>query len=263
MNPQGGAGPGDVRQGLAITSLVLGVLANVCLWFLAGIPAIVTGHIALHRARQSPDRYGGAGMAIAGLTRYFSLVLGAVVLAVLLARSLPEYSGARGQAQRIQCINNLKQLGLAARVYASNHEGRYPPDFASLGNDLGVPGSSIVRRIANISRPSVGIICRYPENISYEYLTPGASQRRSRTKPLPMSHPRQRGAGGRQCARRSRAGSMMRNVHGPEGSTAANPLPLNLRRAFGPREIRCRILTPSGARVSQVAHSDSVVRSPT
>src|SRR5262245_56978849 len=39
---------------LATVSLVLGIMSVSCLWILAGIPAIITGHIAQSRARRSP-----------------------------------------------------------------------------------------------------------------------------------------------------------------------------------------------------------------
>ena len=55
------------QRGLAITSLVLGLLSLVCFGPLAGIPAVICGHLARGRARRLPGQYGGAGLALAGL----------------------------------------------------------------------------------------------------------------------------------------------------------------------------------------------------
>ena len=56
--------PAAQQKGLAITSLVLGVLSLVCLGPLTGLPAIICGHIAHNRARRAPGQYGGSGLAI-------------------------------------------------------------------------------------------------------------------------------------------------------------------------------------------------------
>lgn len=41
------------------------------------------------------------------------------------------------------CSNRLKQLGLAARIYASRHQDRFPTNFASLSNEITTPKSLI------------------------------------------------------------------------------------------------------------------------
>ena len=111
-------------SGLAITSFVLGLLSLVCFGFLTGIPAIICGHLAHSRARRAPGQYGGAGFALAGLILgYVGLVLS---LAILPAILLPALAQAKGRAQRIACTNNLKQIGLAMRVWAIDHDGQYP-----------------------------------------------------------------------------------------------------------------------------------------
>jgi hypothetical protein len=111
-------------QGLAITSLVLGLLSLVCLPVLAAIPAVICGHLARSRARRLPRLYGGAGFALAGLiTGYISLVLILVILPALL---LPALSMAKGKAQSINCANNMKQIGLAFRTWALDHDDNFP-----------------------------------------------------------------------------------------------------------------------------------------
>ena len=55
------------QKGLAITSFVLGLLSLTCFSLLAGIPAIICGHVARGRTRLVPRQHGGAGFALAGL----------------------------------------------------------------------------------------------------------------------------------------------------------------------------------------------------
>jgi len=49
------------------------------------------------------------------------------IIAILAAMMLPVLSRARMTSQRIACLNNLKQLGLAAEVYVDDNQGIYPP----------------------------------------------------------------------------------------------------------------------------------------
>ena len=56
---------GGGTNGLAIASLVLGILALLCLGPITGIPGVICGHMALGQIRRSGQ--GGRGLAIAGL----------------------------------------------------------------------------------------------------------------------------------------------------------------------------------------------------
>ncbi len=114
-------------QGLAIASLVLGIVsvaAVICGGLLAGIAAIICGHIAFNRAKRSPARYGGSGMAMAGfILGYVSLALSLVVLPAMF---LPALARAKSRAQRINCANNLKQIGLALKTWGLDHGDQFP-----------------------------------------------------------------------------------------------------------------------------------------
>jgi hypothetical protein len=113
------------RQGFAITSLVLGIVSfALCLGALTGIPAVIFGHIAHSRARKNPSAYGGAGVAIAGFVMgYVSIVL---TLFLLPAMLLPALAKAKTRAQEINCVSNMKQIGLSFRVWALDNNDLFP-----------------------------------------------------------------------------------------------------------------------------------------
>ena len=48
------------------------------------------------------------------------------VIAILAAMLLPALAGAHDRARRIQCVNNLKQCGLAFRIWEGDNGGQYP-----------------------------------------------------------------------------------------------------------------------------------------
>jgi hypothetical protein len=79
---------GPLNNSMAVASMVCGIL-QVMFWFLAGIPAIVFGHVARRQIRETGE--AGSGMATAGLIMGYLGVFGplllvhALVLAIIAA----------------------------------------------------------------------------------------------------------------------------------------------------------------------------------
>jgi Domain of unknown function (DUF4190) len=80
----GGTGyPSTQTNGLAVAALICGV-AQIMAGPLTGIPAIILGHIARSRIRQTGEQ--GAGLALAGLILgYAGLVLFIILIIALIA----------------------------------------------------------------------------------------------------------------------------------------------------------------------------------
>ncbi|SPE50066.1 membrane hypothetical protein [Verrucomicrobia bacterium] len=66
-----------------------------------------------------------------------TVVLFFAVLAILAAMMLPALSRAKARAQRISAVNNLKQIGLAAKTWALDNGAQMPPNFEVMSNELG------------------------------------------------------------------------------------------------------------------------------
>ncbi|MCW5554454.1 MAG: DUF4190 domain-containing protein [Verrucomicrobiae bacterium] len=121
--PPAPGGPVKAKtSGMAIASLVLGILGLVSCGATALI-GLVLGIVAMVKIKNSEGRLSGNGLAIAG-----TVVSGVFLLLIPIqaAMLLPALAKAKERAQTINCVNHVKQLALAVRIYASDNEDRFP-----------------------------------------------------------------------------------------------------------------------------------------
>lgn len=64
---------------------------------------------------------------IAGAFTLIELLVVIAIIAILAAMLLPALARAKESGKRIACLNNLRQLSLAAQMYVSDNQGFYPP----------------------------------------------------------------------------------------------------------------------------------------
>jgi hypothetical protein len=75
------------RQGLAVTSLVIGIISilTLGLLFVGPISGLILGIVALKKANRTPSQFGGTGLAIGGIvTNAVALVIAPIGLAALI-----------------------------------------------------------------------------------------------------------------------------------------------------------------------------------
>ncbi len=147
---------------LSIWSLVLGILSWLCLSIIAGIPAIICGHISLGRIK-SNTLLQGKGMAIAGLVLgYVSTLI--IPVAILAAIALPAVVGAKEKAQAALQLSNARQIHLAMQMAAL--------DAATAGKKgVGWPADAGLSSVAEVKQMLVAgdyLTAKQAESIGFE-----------------------------------------------------------------------------------------------
>ena len=128
-----GAGGGKKRiSGKSIAALICGLLG--CLGITA-VAAIILGILGIRDVNRNKGQVGGMGMAVAGLV--LGCLFGLVFLGVIAAGGalFPAVMSARDAQQRVQCMNNLKCIGMNLKTYAAMNRGnRYPTLYSKEGD---------------------------------------------------------------------------------------------------------------------------------
>jgi prepilin-type processing-associated H-X9-DG protein len=110
-------------SGLAIASLVLGILGVLSCGSTA-LVGLILGIVAMNQVRKTNGSMGGGGVALAGTI--VSAVFLVFTIPLAAAMLLPALSNAKQRAMTIQCMNNMRQLSVATRMYAESHEEHFP-----------------------------------------------------------------------------------------------------------------------------------------
>jgi hypothetical protein len=125
-------------DGKAIGSLILGILAIFPFGLLAGIPAVVLGHLSKSSIAKSMGRLKGDGMATAGLILGYLSVAMIPVILIIAAIAIPNLLRARMAANEAAAASTVRTVNTAQVAYANQYPAKgYAPDLSTLG-----PGSS-------------------------------------------------------------------------------------------------------------------------
>jgi len=119
-----------LRQGMAIASLVLGVLALPTLGCLGigALIAIVLGIVALTRASREPHVYGGTGFAIGGIVAAaLSLVVAIPIGGIVAAIAIPSLLRARQSGNEAAAIGDVRAFVSGEAAYQGASGGYYGP----------------------------------------------------------------------------------------------------------------------------------------
>ncbi|MEM7697672.1 MAG: DUF4190 domain-containing protein [Verrucomicrobiota bacterium] len=126
---QAGSTASTKTSSLAVWSLILGLLSLVfsCL---TGLPSIILGAIGLTKINKSEGRLTGTGLAIAGIV--LGVVCSLISFGLLAGLIMPAVGQVQARAAEMQDLSNVRQLGLACQVYASDHDGVFPENLDEL-----------------------------------------------------------------------------------------------------------------------------------
>lgn len=110
-----------LKQGLAIASLVVGILSVplMCLFglgILTALVGLVLGVVALVKVGRAPQEYGGKGMAIGGVAASALCLLSVPIVAAI---AIPSFLRARVSANEAAAIGDIRTVISAQAAYQS------------------------------------------------------------------------------------------------------------------------------------------------
>lgn len=83
------------------------------------------------------------------------------------------FAAQKAKAERIACISNIKQIGLAVRMWANDNKDTFPPDFLTITNELNTP------KILTCPSDKANLPAQFlwqafdPGKVTYEWLAAG------------------------------------------------------------------------------------------
>jgi type IV pilus assembly protein PilA len=128
----------QMTSGKATASLIFGIAAYVILPFLAAIPAIVLGHLALSDIKKRAGQLKGNGLAIAGMVMGYAQVVFFPVILIIAAIAIPNLLRARMAANEASALGTLRTYSTAMVTFASQCATLgFPPSVQNLGPGRG------------------------------------------------------------------------------------------------------------------------------
>lgn len=146
--------------GLATASLVCG-LCGLLLGPLTGIPAIITGHMALARIKKSGGVLQGHGMAVAGLILGYVLSALIVVIAVLASAGFAIGNVAVTKAQRATTLATAAAIESAVNSFMTEYGSM--PDQGSSDKTVATGSDTSLLEVllgleSNLNRKSIRLL---------------------------------------------------------------------------------------------------------
>ena len=166
--PQAQPYPGQYQpqqtDGKATASLILGILSILCFGLLAGLPAIILGHISRGNIEQSRGRLKGSGMALTGLILgYVSIVFTILIVAAVL---IPNLLRSRMSANESAAASTVRTINTSQVTYSTRFPERgYAADLATLGPGPGgsCSGEGTAEHACLLDNVLAGAQCRAGE----------------------------------------------------------------------------------------------------
>jgi type IV pilus assembly protein PilA len=115
------AAPAKKRAGLAIASLIVGIISffTFGLLLVGAITGVVLGIVALNKAKSNPAVYGGQGLAIGGIVTSALSLLIIIPLGIVTAIAIPNLLASRRAANEGSAISSLRTICSAEDVIQS------------------------------------------------------------------------------------------------------------------------------------------------
>ena len=121
-------------DGKATGSLILGILSLLCFSFLAGIPAVILGHISRKNIRQSMGRLKGDGMALAGMIMGYISFAAIPLMLIIAAIAIPNLLRAKLAANDSAAASRVRTLNTAQVTYSTTYPAKgYARNLEALG----------------------------------------------------------------------------------------------------------------------------------